>query len=66
MLSSRFGHLYIAVELLDKGANMFPTSNNGCTAFALACEEGHLDIVKELFGRSLGNPDYLRKPGNPN
>lgn len=55
----------LATLLLDYGANIEATTNFGYTPLELACESGHILIVKELLslGAQLRNPYRCHYPG---
>ena len=49
MFAAHFGHFSIVKELIQHGANLDLTNNNGWTALMAACSQGHDNIVKELL-----------------
>ena len=49
--ASDSGHLAVVTHLVNAGADVNVTEDDGETPLMLACSGGHLDVVKLLVGR---------------
>lgn len=61
------GHFYCVVGLLDAGAEMNVTNNNGYTALHIAIRHKHIDVLRILLskGASLDTKSKAGSSGDP-
>ncbi len=52
MGASEYGHLPIVKYLINKGAGVNATAQNGKTALIFACQNGHMSVVKYLISQT--------------
>jgi ankyrin repeat protein len=61
IFAAQYGFTKVLSKLLDKGADVNASDRFGCHALAVACENGHVDIVRLLLQHAVEINRLCRK-----